>query len=138
MPLQTTVRTSPGLTAAAFQVWTTVPSPSRIRLTSTLAGDDPPSRYEKTTPRRAARNHFEVEVEVSSEGAPASRGPGAGVSSTFGSGGGGGRMRTVLLGSEWTPPLAIAMTGPLCASIGTPTTTTLAECARTFDTWSSL
>src|SRR4051812_49630560 len=77
-------------------------------------GVDPLRRNEKTIPRCEPRNHLAADVAVSSEGAP-----GAGVNWACGSGGGGGRILTGLLGTDATPPEAIACTGPVCASIGT-------------------
>src|SRR4051794_7421976 len=125
MPVQRTVRSSFGATCGCVQVWTTVPS-GRIRFTSMSAGADPLSRNENTIPRCEPRNHLAADVAVSSDGAP-----GAGVNSAWGSGGGGGRILTGLLGTDATPPEAITCTGPVCASIGTPTTSAVALWAFT-------
>src|SRR4051794_13269792 len=102
------------------------PSDWRTRFTVTSAGLDPLSRYENTTPRCDPRNHLAAEVAVSIAGEP-----GAGVSCTCASGGGGGRIFTGLLGADWTPPDAIARTGPVCASIGTGTKSVVAVCDLT-------
>src|SRR4051794_19175041 len=95
--------TSPGVTCACCQVWTTAPSDCRTRFTSTSSGDEPAARYEKRIPRRDPRYQRAAEVAVSSEGEP-----GAGDSWACVSGGGGGRIRTGLLGADWTPPDASA------------------------------
>src|SRR4051794_1744666 len=126
MPFQLTVRTVPAGTCDWVQVWTTAPSDWRIKLTMTSCGAELSSLKLNTTPRCEPRYQRAAEVAVWNADEP-----GAAESSGCGWGGGGGRIFTGLVGCDWTPPEATAWTGPVCAAIGTATTTAFALCAFT-------